>query len=616
MNIKEAKEQIKNAMTAYFTKDETGGYAIPVEKQRPVFLMGPPGIGKTAIMEQVASEMGVGLLSYSMTHHTRQSALGLPFIVHKNYGGKEYDVSEYTMSEIISAVYDLMENTGVKEGILFLDEINCVSETLAPIMLQFLQYKVFGRHRVPDGWIIVTAGNPPEYNNSVREFDIVTWDRLKRIDIEPDFTAWKEYAYKAGVHASVLTYLEIKKADFYRIESTVDGKSFVTARGWEDLSQMITLYEKNNIKVDIKLIRQYIQHDMTARSFAAYYDLFNKYRSDYQIDEILSGNASDSIKDRAENAKFDERLSLLGLILDSVTASAKQVTDGEDMLRETLVTLKEFKLRTHDSDISAEKLMNELIAVKKNELENGKQSSSISVSRQKTLARAISQLENMTALTVGKDGKTAFADIRSRYDSLVSELKISAKTARDKMSNAFIFCNEVYTDGQEMLILVTELPQTATRQDLFPSLDVRSITSITRLCCLSTEARKLCRDSRSSGRYKLNCAALHFINKHTFSTSRNAALMGGIDPIILLVIWQLCVISCQCLCRVLAVLYKPYLINVKQDTSAMSLEGRKAYYLKMRIYLGAVVHKFKRFAVKRGTFISFQPVGLHLSSTI
>ena len=442
MNIKEAKEQIKNAVTAYFTKDETGGYAIPVEKQRPVFLMGPPGIGKTAIMEQVASEMGVGLLSYSMTHHTRQSALGLPFIVHKNYGGKEYDVSEYTMSEIISAVYDLMENTGVKEGILFLDEINCVSETLAPIMLQFLQYKVFGRHRVPDGWIIVTAGNPPEYNNSVREFDIVTWDRLKRIDIEPDFTAWKEYAYKAGVHPSVLTYLEIKKADFYRIESTVDGKSFVTARGWEDLSQMITLYEKNNIKVDIKLIRQYIQHDKTARSFAAYYDLFNKYRSDYQIDEILSGNASDSIKDRAKNAKFDERLSLLGLILDSVTASAKQVTDREDMLREVLVTLKEFKLRTHDSDISAE---------------NGRQSSSISVSRQKTLTRAISQLENMTALTVGKDGKTAFADIRSRYDSLVAELKISAKTAQDKMSNAFIFCNEVYTDGQEILILVTEL---------------------------------------------------------------------------------------------------------------------------------------------------------------
>ena len=86
MNIKEAKEQIKNAITAYFTKDEYGNYIVPIEKQRPIFLMGAPGIGKTAIIEQIAAEMGVGVLSYSMTHHTRQSALGLPFIVHKNYG--------------------------------------------------------------------------------------------------------------------------------------------------------------------------------------------------------------------------------------------------------------------------------------------------------------------------------------------------------------------------------------------------------------------------------------------------------------------------------------------------------------------------------------------------
>ena len=93
MNIKEAKQQIKNAMTAYFTKNEFGDYVIPIEKQRPIFLMGAPGIGKTAIMEQVASELNVGLVSYSMTHHTRQSALGLPFIVKKNYGGVEYDVS-------------------------------------------------------------------------------------------------------------------------------------------------------------------------------------------------------------------------------------------------------------------------------------------------------------------------------------------------------------------------------------------------------------------------------------------------------------------------------------------------------------------------------------------
>ena len=113
MNIQEAKEEIKDAMTAYFTKDEFGRYVIAPEEQRPVFLMGPPGIGKTAIMKQVAQELGVGLLSYSMTHHTRQSALGLPFIVDKEFGGKTYSVSEYTMSEIIASVYELMEASGV-----------------------------------------------------------------------------------------------------------------------------------------------------------------------------------------------------------------------------------------------------------------------------------------------------------------------------------------------------------------------------------------------------------------------------------------------------------------------------------------------------------------------
>ena len=62
MNIREAKQQIKNAMVAYFTKDEFGNYLLPPERQRPVFLLGAPGIGKTAIMEQIAQELEVGFV--------------------------------------------------------------------------------------------------------------------------------------------------------------------------------------------------------------------------------------------------------------------------------------------------------------------------------------------------------------------------------------------------------------------------------------------------------------------------------------------------------------------------------------------------------------------------
>lgn len=458
MNIKEAKEQIKNAMTAYFAKDELGNYIIPIERQRPVFLMGPPGIGKTAIMEQIAQELGVALLSYSMTHHTRQSALGLPFISHKVYGGREYAISEYTMSEIIASVYDMIEQSGKKEGILFLDEINCVSETLAPVMLQFLQYKVFGRHRVPDGWIVVTAGNPQEYNNSVREFDIVTWDRLRRIDVEPDFEVWKEYAYNASVHPAVLSYLEIKKNNFYKVESTVSGKTFVTARGWDDLSQMIRLYEQNGLKVDEKLVRQYLQEKTIARDFAVYYDLFNKYRSDYQIGSILDGTVRSSIKGRAIAAKFDERLALLGLLLEATGAEMRETVEQETLLTDYMNAIKAFRMKIMTTNDNPGEALGKTIKLQLDELERGKMSSSLSASDQIRKQKLILMLQELEpAIRETPDGAAAFRHAKDAFDKSLKVLKKQAEETGERLSNVFAFCEEVFGDGQEILILVTEL---------------------------------------------------------------------------------------------------------------------------------------------------------------
>ena len=259
MNIRQAKEEVAHAVEVYLAKDDNGLYLIPVERQRPLFLLGAPGLGKTAIMEQVAQEMGVGLVSYSMTHHTRQSALGLPYIAERTLGDRTFSVSEYTMSEIIASIYESMERTGRKEGILFLDEINCVSETLTPAILQFLQYKVFGRHAVPEGWVVVTAGNPSEFNRSTHDFDVATWDRLKRIDVDPDYSAWKAYALATRVHPAITSYLDVEKDDFYHIETTLDGKQFVTARGWDDLSRVMRAYESRGIPVTERLIAQYVQ---------------------------------------------------------------------------------------------------------------------------------------------------------------------------------------------------------------------------------------------------------------------------------------------------------------------------------------------------------------------
>ena len=327
MNIKEAKQEIINTVKAYLCKNAEGEYRIPAIRQRPVLLMGPPGIGKTQIMEQIASECGIGLVSYTITHHTRQSAVGLPMIKTEEFEGKEYSVTEYTMSEIIAGVYKAVKEQGHREGILFIDEINCVSETLIPTMLQFLQCKTFGNQKVPEGWIIVAAGNPPEFNRSVREFDMVTYDRLRVINIDADLEVWREYAREREIHNAILSYLDIRPQNFYRVEADVDGLKFVTARGWEDMSSLMYVYEELGISINAGVVGEFLHNEDIAEDFAAYYDLYNKYRDDYGINNILAGNASPDIYRRMVEADYDERLTVVNLLLDTLNKHFKYAAE-------------------------------------------------------------------------------------------------------------------------------------------------------------------------------------------------------------------------------------------------------------------------------------------------
>ncbi len=447
MNILQAKEQIKDAVAAYLTRDETGNYIVPTERQRPVFLLGPPGIGKTAIMEQIAEEMNINLLSYSMTHHTRQSALGLPFILKKTFDGEEYEVSEYTMSEIIAAVYEKMEETGIREGILFLDEINCVSETLTPSILQFLQYKTFGRHRIPDGWVITAAGNPPEYNRAVREFDVAILDRLKQMDIEPDVEAWKRYALEKGIHPAVISYLNLKKEDFYRIETTVSGIRFVTARGWEDLSQMLILYEKNHFTVDENLVRQYLRNEKVAKEFDLHYHLFVRYRDRWQADRILEGEVPEEVLTQAGQAAFDERLSLTELLTDAVTADMKAVLEKERLLHELEEEIKKAALNHPGCEAA---YLRETSAEMTRRVRTSGREKMLGTAKLTNLLEACARQFDAPA-----EGLEA---VRATVREKRRELKAGADRASSRLSHVFSFCSGAFgTESQEMLVLVTEL---------------------------------------------------------------------------------------------------------------------------------------------------------------
>ena len=456
MNIKQAKQEVVDTVEAYLMKDEYGEYVIPSVHQRPVLLLGAPGIGKTQIMEQAARECGVALVAYTITHHTRQSAIGLPFISKKEYGGREYSATEYTMSEIVASIYNRMSETGLSEGILFIDEINCVSETLAPAMLQFLQCKSFGNHEIPKEWVIVAAGNPPEYNKSVREFDVVTLDRVKKILVEPDYQTWREYAYKENMHPAILSYLELRNNCFYQMETTIDGKQFATPRGWEDLSRMMEVYERLGKNITADLVGQYIQHERISQEFAEYYELYQKYQQDYQITEILQGKNSEAMVRKVSHASFDERVSVVNLLFSGTRQAVRKVMLQEEVLEKVFEVLKALKKNLASGDLAQR--LEDYIFDLKNTREKKQKEGLLERREDLCIRQAVTLLEDYAKLLKQHSevrGEDAFDLVREAF----GEERVSWEDEWDQAGNtleyAFDFMEAAFYNSQEMVMFVS-----------------------------------------------------------------------------------------------------------------------------------------------------------------
>ena len=357
VTIAQAKTALEQTARLYFSKDKNGSYRMNRRRARPVCLMGPAGIGKTEIVRQVAEEQGLAFLSYSVTHHTRQSAIGLPRLIQREIGGKEVSMTEYTMSEIIAEVYRVTQETGRSEGILFLDEFNCASETLRPIMLQLLQAKTFGPHAIPDGWMLVLAGNPAEYNASASTLDAVTADRMRMLHLRADYDAWRAYMTHHSIHPIVLSYLDDHRRQFYVFEKGSDGTALVTARGWEDLSVMLRMMEEQDFEVDLPFVAQFIQSAQVAREFLTYYKQYAAIIDSGVADEIMERDPTPELIAKIDALSFTERWALTSVLLMRLEALCEK--EGQEQPAMTrLERVLQFYAAVFDGEPQSEFLLN------------------------------------------------------------------------------------------------------------------------------------------------------------------------------------------------------------------------------------------------------------------
>lgn len=315
--INGAKKEIKNSISVYMMKDESGKYILPENKKNPFYVVGAPGIGKTEMAAQIADELGIGFMSTSLSHHTRNSVLGLPVIT--DFNGEKS--TEYTMSDIILQVMKKYE-AGQKEGILLIDEFASMSEALVAPMLAFLQNKCVGNHYLPEGWVLILCSNPPEYNETARRFGPAVMDRVRIINVAYSKEDFMLYARQTAMHPAVIDYVNNNSRNVYVCEENGDEQQIVTTRGWENLSQCLYGYEKLGLEVTDALIYQFIKSPEIAGDFYNYYMLSMSAFKSQDISNIINGINIDKNVARMRDFEFNKKLQISDLIINQLSAEA------------------------------------------------------------------------------------------------------------------------------------------------------------------------------------------------------------------------------------------------------------------------------------------------------
>ena len=324
--IAQAKEEIKTSIEVYLSKNENGEYIMKDVNRIPFFLIGAPGIGKTEMASQIAKELNIGFVSLSITHHTRNTVLGLPVIEKL---GVEDKCTVYTMSEIVAMVQKKF-NEGFREGILLIDEFASMSESLIAPMLAFLQTKNIGNYKLPEGWTLILCSNPTEYNRTARKFDMAVMDRVREMNICFSAKEFVEYGKTIDIHPAITQYLHMHPFETQICERISSGNfdteetTIVTPRGWENLSHCIKGYESLGKEISTELIRQFIKSDEVAKRFSMYYQSTLSGIDLSDLNEILEGVNMSKHTSAFRDVAFKTRFQAMELILNRIIDDSKK----------------------------------------------------------------------------------------------------------------------------------------------------------------------------------------------------------------------------------------------------------------------------------------------------
>lgn len=192
----------------------------------PVFIWGPPGIGKSSVVKQIANDHDLAFIDLRLSLLDPTDLKGIPF----------FD-SEH--NEAVWASPNFLPKDKNSKGILFLDEINTAAPSVQASAYQLVLDRKVGDYELPEGWSIVAAGNRENDRGVTYRMPPPLANRFVHLEMEVDFEDWKLWAHDNDIDTAVIGFLNFDKAKLFDFDPNSSEKSFPTPRSWEYVNKII-----------------------------------------------------------------------------------------------------------------------------------------------------------------------------------------------------------------------------------------------------------------------------------------------------------------------------------------------------------------------------------------
>ncbi len=255
------------------TQEELSEILLTVAPVRPVFIWGAPGIGKSALVEQFALDVGMECVSLLGSQLAPEDIIGIPRI--------SGNVSEFLPPKMIARE---------EPYVLFLDELNACSQEVQKAFYSLIYERRIGEYHLPQGSVVIGAGNRTQDNAIVKTMSSALVNRMFHVQLKVDVQQWLNWAYHAGIHPWVTEYITARPEHLFSVPPKTE-EPFSTPRSWHTLSDLIKEFEVTGMQAGSPTLKT-LSYGCISPSHAGMFVAYTKQLGNKNLlSEIIKGES-------------------------------------------------------------------------------------------------------------------------------------------------------------------------------------------------------------------------------------------------------------------------------------------------------------------------------------